>query len=107
MAGDAGEDVLEPDVGIDPSPLAGSHEAAQHRRRFSALVAAEEYPVVAADSYTADGALGTRSVHDFRAASPNQADIVVFPKDDWTLNKVDATNTVSSGSNDGAVSLSA
>ena len=42
---------------------------------------------------TADGALGTRSFHDFRAASPNQADIVVFPKDDWTLNKVDATNT--------------
>ena len=42
---------------------------------------------------TADGALGTRSFHDFRAASPNQADIIVFPKDDWTLNKVDATNT--------------
>ncbi len=42
---------------------------------------------------TADGALGTRSFHDFRAASPNQPDIVVFPKDDWTLNKVDATNT--------------
>ena len=42
---------------------------------------------------TADGALGTRSFHDFRAASPNQADIVVFPKDDWTLNQVDATNT--------------
>ena len=42
---------------------------------------------------TADGALGTRSFHDFRAQSPNQADIVVFPQDDWTLNKVDATNT--------------
>ena len=42
---------------------------------------------------TADGALGTRSFHDFRAASPNQADIVVFPQDDWTLNQVDATNT--------------
>ncbi|HEY6476416.1 MAG TPA: alkaline phosphatase family protein, partial [Polyangia bacterium] len=42
---------------------------------------------------TADGALGTRSFHDFRAASPNQPDIVVFPKDDWTLNQVDATNT--------------
>jgi arylsulfatase A-like enzyme len=42
---------------------------------------------------TADGALGTRSFHDFRASSPNQPDIVVFPKDDWTLNKVDATNT--------------
>jgi arylsulfatase A-like enzyme len=42
---------------------------------------------------TADGALGTRSFHDFRATSPNQADIVVFPKDDWTLNQVDPTNT--------------
>ncbi|HLK93832.1 MAG TPA: alkaline phosphatase family protein [Polyangia bacterium] len=42
---------------------------------------------------TADGALGTRTFHDFRAASPNQADIVVFPQDDWTLNKVDTTNT--------------
>ena len=42
---------------------------------------------------TADGALGTRSFQDFRAASPNQADIIVFPKDDWTLNQVDATNT--------------
>jgi arylsulfatase A-like enzyme len=42
---------------------------------------------------TADGALGTRSFHDFRAAGPNQADIVVFPQDDWTLNQVDTTNT--------------
>jgi Type I phosphodiesterase / nucleotide pyrophosphatase len=42
---------------------------------------------------TADGALGTRSFHDFRAASPNQPDIVVFPQDDWTLNQVDATNS--------------
>jgi hypothetical protein len=43
---------------------------------------------------TADGALGTRSFHDFRAASPNQADIVVFPQDDWTLNQVDANNSL-------------
>jgi hypothetical protein len=43
---------------------------------------------------TADGALGTRSFHDFRAASPNQADIVVFPQDDWTLNQVDTGNSV-------------
>ncbi len=42
---------------------------------------------------TADGALGTRTFHDFRGSSPNQADIVVFPIDDWTLNQVDATNT--------------
>jgi len=42
---------------------------------------------------TADGALGTRSFHDFRACSPNQADIVVFPQDDWTLNQVDTGNS--------------
>src|SRR4029077_8470698 len=24
---------------------------------------------------------------------PNQADVVVFPQDDWTLNQVDASNT--------------
>lgn len=42
---------------------------------------------------TADGAMGTRTFHDFRGSSPNTADIVVFPVDDWTLNQVDATNT--------------
>ena len=42
---------------------------------------------------TADGALGTRRFHDVRASGPNQADIVVFPQDDWTLNQVDETNT--------------
>jgi Type I phosphodiesterase / nucleotide pyrophosphatase len=42
---------------------------------------------------TADGAMGTRRFHDFRASSPNQADIIVFPQDGWTLNQVDATNT--------------
>ncbi|HXU60299.1 MAG TPA: alkaline phosphatase family protein [Polyangia bacterium] len=42
---------------------------------------------------TADGAMGTRTFRDFRASSPNQADILVFPQDDWTLNQVDGTNT--------------
>ena len=41
---------------------------------------------------TADGYLGTRRFHDFRASGPNQADIILFPEDDWTLNQVDATN---------------
>jgi hypothetical protein len=41
---------------------------------------------------TADGAMGTRRFSDVRAAGPNQADIVVFPADDWTLNQVDAKN---------------
>src|SRR3954463_8018038 len=41
---------------------------------------------------TADGAMGTRTFHDFRGSSPNTADIVVFPIDDWTLNQVDAAN---------------
>jgi hypothetical protein len=37
--------------------------------------------------------MGTRKFHDYHASGPNQADIIVFPKDDWTLNKVDSTNT--------------
>jgi arylsulfatase A-like enzyme len=41
---------------------------------------------------TADGAMGTRRFHDFRASGPHQPDIMVFPADDWTLNQVDATN---------------
>jgi len=43
---------------------------------------------------TADGALGTRRFQDFRASGPNQADILVFPADGWTLNQVDPTNSV-------------
>jgi len=42
---------------------------------------------------TADGAMGTRTFHDFRASGPNQADILVYPQEDWTLNQVDPTNT--------------
>jgi hypothetical protein len=42
---------------------------------------------------TADGAMGTRRFSDVRASGPNQADIVVFPEDDWTLNQVDAQNS--------------
>ncbi len=41
---------------------------------------------------TADGAMGTRRYHDFHDASPHQPDIIVFPKPDWTLNKVDPNN---------------
>jgi len=43
---------------------------------------------------TADGALGTRRFHDFQASGPNQADILVFPQDDWTLNQVDSANAL-------------
>ncbi|HVZ70983.1 MAG TPA: alkaline phosphatase family protein [Polyangia bacterium] len=49
--------------------------------------------VDATRTMTADGYHGTRAFHDFRVSSPNQADVVVFPKDDWTLNQVDAKNT--------------
>jgi len=73
---------------------AGAAAQADVTRKLLALI--QSGTIVGLDTtrtLTADGALGTRSFHDFRAASPNQADIVVFPKDDWTLNKVDATNT--------------
>ena len=77
-AGTAGGAAAQADVTHKLLSLiqSGRHHRARHTRTM-----------------TADGALGTRSFHDFRAASPNQADIVVFPKDDWTLNQVDATNT--------------
>ena len=58
MIGDAGEDVSEPGKWIDLDALTGSCEATQHRGRSAALISAEEHPVVAADGYTADGALG-------------------------------------------------
>ena len=45
-----------------------------------------------ARTLTADGTFGTRRFQDFRATSPYQADIVVFPQDDWTLNQVDGNN---------------
>jgi hypothetical protein len=48
---------LEPGERLYASPLAGSHEAAQHRRRFAALIAAKEGPVAAANRDAADGAL--------------------------------------------------
>jgi hypothetical protein len=41
---------------------------------------------------TADGAMGTRRFHDARGSGPNQADILVFPLPDWTLNQVDSSN---------------
>lgn len=40
---------------------------------------------------TWDGYRGTRRMHDYRIESPNSADIIVFPKDGWTLNDVDGT----------------
>ncbi|HET6146226.1 MAG TPA: alkaline phosphatase family protein [Polyangia bacterium] len=42
---------------------------------------------------TADGALRTRTFHDFRASGPNQADILVYPQEEWTLNQVDQNNS--------------
>ncbi len=43
---------------------------------------------------TWDGYRGTRRFHDYHAAGPYQADILVFPEDDWSLSQVDAGNSV-------------
>ena len=59
MAGDAGEDVIEPGEGIDVNALAGSHETAQHCGRPSADIAPEKHPVATTHRHAADGALGT------------------------------------------------
>jgi hypothetical protein len=58
MGGDAREDILEPSVGIDSHALTGSHEAPQHRAGMAAPVASKEDPVVAANRYAANAALG-------------------------------------------------
>src|ERR1700687_4825231 len=58
MIGDAGENVFEPGERIDSDALTGSHETPQHRGGLAALIAAKEYPVVAAHCYAADRALG-------------------------------------------------
>jgi hypothetical protein len=59
VGGDAREDIFEPGEGIDADPLARCHETPQHSSGVAAMVAAKEHPVVAADSHTADGALGS------------------------------------------------
>ena len=41
---------------------------------------------------TWDGYDHTRRFHDYHDDGPYQADILVFPKPDWTLNKVDKNN---------------
>jgi hypothetical protein len=58
MGGDARQDIFEPGEWFHVGPLAGSHEAPQHGRRFAATVTAEEQPVVSAYRYAPDGALG-------------------------------------------------
>ena len=67
MGADACERVFEPGERLYSGPLAGSHEAAQHGRRFAALVAAKEGPVAAANRDPADGPLG-RVVVDLQVA---------------------------------------
>jgi hypothetical protein len=41
---------------------------------------------------TFDGAQGTRRFIDYRISCPNQADIIVYPQDDWVLSQVDPGN---------------
>jgi hypothetical protein len=49
---------LEPGERLYAGPLAGSHEASQHRRGLAALVAAKEGPIAAADRDAADRPFG-------------------------------------------------
>lgn len=41
---------------------------------------------------TFDGAQGTRRFIDYRISCPDQADIIVYPQDDWILSQVDPNN---------------
>jgi arylsulfatase A-like enzyme len=71
--------------------------AARQQQVTSALLAIVQSGMIqgldVTRTMTADGAMGTRRFHDARGSGPNQADILVFPQDDWTLNQVDANNT--------------
>ncbi len=76
---------------------AGTPEGAQRQKEVThaLLKVIQSGDIVGLDTtrtLTADGAMGTRRFHDYRDDSPNQPDIVVFPKPDWTLNKVDKFN---------------
>jgi hypothetical protein len=53
---DARQNILESGKRIDSSLLTRGHETAQHRGRFATLIAAEKYPVVAADGHATDRA---------------------------------------------------
>ena len=56
--GELGEGVLEPGPGVHAELLAGSGEARQDRQASSAVVAAEEEPVLAADGVGFHGEFG-------------------------------------------------
>ena len=60
VRGDAPEHVAEPGEWVHAGPLTGSHEAGQHRRGLTALMAAEErsYPIPAYRFYHVEATLG-------------------------------------------------
>jgi hypothetical protein len=79
------------------TPGAGTEAGAGRQREvthalLSLIQAGEIIGLDPSRTMSADGALGTRRFQDFRASGPNQADIIVFPLPDWTLNRVDAGN---------------
>jgi hypothetical protein len=78
-----------PDAG---TPAGAARQAEVTHALLTLIQSGQLMGVDTTRTMTADGALGTRRFHDFRAAGPNQADIVVFPLPDWTLNQVDAVN---------------
>ena len=74
------------------TPLGAARQAAVTGALLSIIQSGVIVGLDTTRTMTADGAMGTRRFQDFRASGPNQADIVVFPKDDWTLNQVDPGN---------------
>lgn len=87
--GDAQIYAAVPDAG---TPLGAPRQAAVTAALLSIIQSGAIVGLDTTRTMTADGAMGTRRFQDFRASGPNQADIVVFPKDDWTLNQVDTGN---------------
>jgi len=87
--GDAQLYAAVPDAG---TPLGAARQAAVTGALLSIIQSGAIAGLDITRTMTADGAMGTRRFQDFRASGPNQADIVVFPQDDWTLNQVDGGN---------------
>ena len=75
------------------TPAGAARQAEVTRALLSLIQSGQIAGLDITRTMTADGAMGTRTFHDFRGNSPNTADILVYPIDDWTLNQVDTTNT--------------
>jgi hypothetical protein len=76
-------------AGTDPSKTA-QQQAIAHG--LVEMIQSGDLPGVdTTRTLTWDGYLGTHTFRDYHGDGPNQADIILFPKDNWTLGDVDGS----------------